>query len=245
MTTTTPTTTQAPLVPNSLISTKGASGTSSTTSSTNGLSSTMAQFLKILTTELQNQDPTQPMDPAAFVGQLATLNEVQATVQSNQLLTAIEAQIQASSGASLTNYIGDQITAQSNAISLASSGSSVTFGYTEPSNIKSGTIVIKDSSGNQVFSAVANPASGNQTYTWNGKNVAGTALPAGNYTVTVNTIDNTGKAGTAQTYTAATVQSVDSSGSTPKLVLSTGSEIPVSGIMNNSGKVSNSTTSTN
>jgi len=232
-------TTPASLLPNSLGgATSAASTASSSASSTNSLSATESDFLSLLIAQLKNQDPTSPMDSSTFVTQLAELNNVQAVSQTNQLMTQLLAQGQASANANLTSYVGDQVTVQSNAISLTSGGS-VTFGYTMPANT-SGTIVIKDSSGNQVFSTAADPTAGNQTYTWNGKNSAGTALPAGNYTVTVNTGSGS-TASTAQTYTAATITAVDTSGSTPEADLSTGAQVPFTSIMTNSGKASSST----
>ena len=43
-------------------------------------------FMKLLITQLQNQDPTQPMDPSAFVSQLVQVNSLDQLTQINQLL---------------------------------------------------------------------------------------------------------------------------------------------------------------
>ena len=44
-------------------------------------------FMKLLVTQLQNQDPTQPMDPSTFVSQLVEVNSLGQLTQINQLLT--------------------------------------------------------------------------------------------------------------------------------------------------------------
>lgn len=44
-------------------------------------------FLNLLVQELQNQDPTQPMDPTAMVGQMISLNQLDQLVSINQDLT--------------------------------------------------------------------------------------------------------------------------------------------------------------
>jgi flagellar basal-body rod modification protein FlgD len=55
------------------------SSQSSTTTSNDELSE--SSFMTLLATELQNQDPTTPMDPTTFITQLAELNELQSTMQ--------------------------------------------------------------------------------------------------------------------------------------------------------------------
>lgn len=63
------------------------SSQSSTNASGNGLSE--SSFMTLLSAELQNQDPTQPMDPTEFVTQLAQLNELQSTMQIQQSVSQI------------------------------------------------------------------------------------------------------------------------------------------------------------
>ena len=46
-------------------------------------------FLQLLTTELQNQDPTQPVDPTAMVGQMISLNELDQLISINQILSGL------------------------------------------------------------------------------------------------------------------------------------------------------------
>ena len=72
-------------------STSGASGSSNDSSGGNGLSSNnlQATFLNLLVTELQNQDPTQPVDPTEMVGQMVSLNQLDQLISINQTLGAI------------------------------------------------------------------------------------------------------------------------------------------------------------
>jgi len=89
-------------------------------------SSQYTDFLTLLTTELQNQDPTKPMDPTQTVTQLATFSSVQQSVQSNQYLSAL---LDASQLTQASNFVGRTVTTADNAItgviksvSLTSSG---------------------------------------------------------------------------------------------------------------------------
>jgi flagellar basal-body rod modification protein FlgD len=65
-----------------------ANNSSSNTTGTNSLSNTSA-FLQLLVAQLQNQDPTQPMDPTTFVTQLAEFNDVQQNLGTRQDMDAM------------------------------------------------------------------------------------------------------------------------------------------------------------
>jgi len=69
--------------------TSSASSTASPISDNADLSSEFNQFLELLTTQVQNQDPFQPLDSTQFVEQLATFSALEQQVQSNDLLKKI------------------------------------------------------------------------------------------------------------------------------------------------------------
>ena len=96
------------------MSVSGISSASSTTSSTpatsssNGFGSlTSTDFLKLLITELQNQDPTQPTSNAELLQQLSSMQGLQSNLDLSKTLTALSANQQLSSGAS---FLGKSIT---------------------------------------------------------------------------------------------------------------------------------------
>ena len=74
--------------PQSLAQSAASTGSSSTTSTNSASSSDSAQamFLNMLVTELQNQDPTSPMDPTQMVGQMFSMNQLQQLIDINQTL---------------------------------------------------------------------------------------------------------------------------------------------------------------
>ncbi|MGJ0391837.1 MAG: flagellar hook assembly protein FlgD [Methylocystis sp.] len=71
-------------------------------------------FLQLLVTELQNQDPTKPMDPTQTVTQLATFASVEQSVQGNQLLTSL---LDTSRLDQATNAIGKTVTSADGTVS--------------------------------------------------------------------------------------------------------------------------------
>jgi flagellar basal-body rod modification protein FlgD len=77
-------------------STSGSQSSSSTDSSTGDITS--SDFLTLLVSELQNQDPTQPTDPNAYITQLVGVNSLQQLIQINSGLTSIEPTSTAATG---------------------------------------------------------------------------------------------------------------------------------------------------
>lgn len=85
---------------------------SSPASTTNSLN--YNDFLNLLMTELQHQDPTQPMDPTQMVTQLATISQVGQSVQTNQTLSSM---LISNSLSQAESIIGQNITSNDGKIS--------------------------------------------------------------------------------------------------------------------------------
>ncbi len=70
-------------------STSSAKAATTPSSSSTNSSDAEATFLNMLVTELQNQDPTSPMDPTQMVGQMFSMNQLQQLIDINTTLSAI------------------------------------------------------------------------------------------------------------------------------------------------------------
>lgn len=137
-----------------------------------------AQFLQLITTQLQNQDPLNPTDPSEFLGQIEGLSEV-SSLQSMQ--SNLQAQ-QLTSGAAL---LGQNVLAPSTTATLAAGGS-VSGAVEAPAGTQDLTVTISDAGGAAVSSFEVTPQSSGLTpFTWNGTTSSGSAAPAGTYTVSV------------------------------------------------------------
>lgn len=181
-------------------------------------------FLQLITTQLQNQDPLQPTDPSQFLGQLEGLSEV-SSLQSMQ--TAMSSS-QVTNGASL---LGHSVLAPGTSATL-SSGGSIGGAVNAPAGATSLTVSIADSTGAPVTSFQVTPAgSGMTTFSWNGATSTGTTAPAGQYTVSVNaTVD--GASQTVAPMVVTQVQSVTLDPSTQQLDLNTsGGTVPLSSVV--------------
>ncbi|WP_101067155.1 flagellar hook capping FlgD N-terminal domain-containing protein [Roseovarius salinarum] len=142
----------------------------------NGLSADFETFLKMLTTQMQNQDPLNPMESQEFAAQLAAFSTVEQQVQTNDLLRSLGAQIQAQGIAELSAVIG--MTARSPA-PVPFDGTPVQARITVEPKADRAELVVRDADGRAVSRQDIRPESG--VYTWTGTDQAGQRLPVGSY----------------------------------------------------------------
>lgn len=168
----------------------------------------MNQFLKLLTAQLQNQDPSAPTDPTQFVAQLAQFSTVEQLVQGNTKLDTIS---QTLSGLSLGQYAGlinHTVSASMTTIAVPISGNSGQMAFNVTDASLSGVhVLVSDLSGNALRSLPVTGTSG--TVTFDGMNNAGQPLPAGQYGISLVGTSNQGTLQPAGTLsTSGTVSSV-------------------------------------
>jgi flagellar basal-body rod modification protein FlgD len=170
------------------------------------------EFLKLLISELQNQNPLEPLKDADYVAQLAQfssleqLQSMNTTLSENVQYSALLSQTINNTMA--TSLIGKEITADCNSVGITSgSGADITF--TSAGFAVSGTITITDASGTVVRSLdVSNLQSGSNSVHWNGKDDLGNDVASGDYTYQVDLKDTDGTAVTVSNYRTGTVDSV-------------------------------------
>jgi flagellar basal-body rod modification protein FlgD len=180
------------------------------------------RFLKLLVTQLQNQDPLNPMDNAQITSQMAQLSEVSGIEKLNETLNSLS-QSQASQAASL---IGRNVVAPGSFINLVSNNG-VTGGVAGvelPADADNVTVTIVDSN-NQVVKTLqlGKQAAGDQLFTWDGTTDAGGTAPAGGYSFSV-AATSAGSTITPVSLSAGTVDSI--------LMTSSGPQLSVSGLGN-------------
>ncbi|WP_050476019.1 flagellar hook assembly protein FlgD [Herbaspirillum rhizosphaerae] len=187
-------------VSNDLLTSMNGTQTSTSTSSLNDNSPEAIQqrFLKLLTVQMQNQDPTNPMDNSQLTTQLAQLSTVSGISQLNSTLASLMSNLGASQSLQAANMIGHSVLAPGNNVTLTSdttkdaSGNDVTtqkaiFGVQLADNADSVKVTIRDSAGNVVHSLDLGPqSSGTLPIIWNGATDAGGQAKDGTYTFTVS-----------------------------------------------------------
>ncbi|WP_158928408.1 flagellar hook assembly protein FlgD [Acidisphaera sp. S103] len=155
------------------------------TSALGSLSDNFTSFLSLLMTQLQNQDPTSPLDSNQFTSELVQFTSVQQQIDTNSDLTQLIQLTQASQIEQSTSMIGKPVTVNSSQLSLQNGTAAINFNTTSAEPVG---IAVFNASGVQVQTATLTSSAGANTWTWNGQNANGTTMPDGAYTVTVNAI---------------------------------------------------------
>lgn len=138
-------------------------------------------FMKLLLVELQNQDPTEPMDSEKILTQTSQLATLEATDKTNKALEELATALGTTQQFSTIAAIGKTADLGSNAIVL-DEGADTTFEMYFPDDINKGTIEITDVNGNvlKTLDVGTNPK-GVYQFTWDGTNTAGNTLDSGIY----------------------------------------------------------------
>lgn len=203
--------------------------TSSNVNSQLSLASNFSTFLNLLTTQLQNQDPTNPVDSNQFTQQLVEFAGVQQQVEANGYLQQLVAASQGNAVSSASSYIGTTIQATGDQAGLASGGTA-NFGYTLASSASNVQVTIKDSNGSVVFQGTGPGNSGSNTVTWDGTNsFTGVSEPAGVYTMSVKASDSNGTTVKATPFITGTVDSATISNGTVMLDIN-GLQVPTTNV---------------
>jgi flagellar basal-body rod modification protein FlgD len=142
------------------------------------ISSDYTTFLRMLTTQLQNQDPLNPIESSDYAVQLATFSGVEAQTRTNQLLEALGGQFNILGLSQMAGWVGQQ--ARTDA-AVAWSGTPVTLSPNPAAGADRATVVVKDSRGTVVSRQDIPPTTA--AYQWSGTGIDGVPLAHGTYTL--------------------------------------------------------------
>jgi flagellar basal-body rod modification protein FlgD len=140
-------------------------------------------FLKMLTTQLKNQDPLNPMDSSDFAVQLATFSSVEQQVLTNELLTALPGQMGQMGLAQLATWVGMEARA---ATPVQFDGFPVTVNPAPLATADAARLSVHDEGGVLVQS-IPIPLS-SEPYAWTGRDATGQSLPNGVYRLTIESL---------------------------------------------------------
>jgi len=197
MTTVTSTTTQSNAAIQKLMQSSTSSSTSSSNTNPTTASGIEDRFLTMLVTQMQNQDPMNPMDNAEITSQLAQIDTVKGLDSLNTTLTALQSSYTDSLSMQSSALIGKSVLSAGNSLALTSSGAY--GGVKLAGDADKVSVVISDSTGKKVAQEdLGAQKAGVVDFAWDGKDSDGNQLATGNYTFSVSASN----AGTAVTSTA-------------------------------------------
>ena len=190
------------------------------------LSADYDSFLKLLTAQVSNQDPLEPMDSTTFVSQLAQLSQVEQSIQTNATLEEIGARLAGFGALSEAGLIGRTVRAPGDTFRISEGGNAdLTFALKTGAQTTSATILHPDGTEVQTYHGLSGRAGETQTVRWNGTDYNGLPLPAGEYRIRIDATDAEGKRVGYETFTEGEVDSVLFRDGAAMLRLGTGAEI--------------------
>jgi len=162
-------------------------------------------FLKLMTVQVQNQDPLKPMENTEFFSQIAQFSTVSGIEALQGSFSDLATQLTSSQSLQAASLIGRDVLVKSPVAALGDAGLSGAIDVPQSGSVR---LEIRDSAGSLVRSIdLGSQASGQLAFTWNGADAAGEAMPPGLYQISA-TVQGGGVSKAADTYALDRVDSV-------------------------------------
>src|ERR1700733_2252293 len=176
-------------------------------------------FLTLMLAQLQNQDPTSPVDSNTFLSQLAELSEVQGITSLNTSFSTLSSSLSSSQALQASSLLGHQALVNTSTATLAA-GAPMTGAVNVPQTTSQVVLSISDSSGALVSQInLGAQSSGLANFSWNGSESNGSQAPTGTYTLSAQHAGATSGSTAATTLVNGTVESVSMGAGTTGLTL--------------------------
>ncbi len=196
-----------------------------------GLASDFSQFLTLLTTQLQNQDPLSPLDSNEFTNQLVQFSQVEQSINSNQKLDSL-VQLQLSNALSSSlGYVGLDANYVSTEFGF-DGATPVEITTALPAGAKDASMSVVDSSGRTIFTRDISLEAGRKDLSWDGSLTGGSQkAAAGTYEIRVDAVDKDGKKIDVTTVVTGRVKGVESQNGQVLLLIGERA-VPLSNVIN-------------
>ncbi len=186
-------------------------------------------FLRLLTTQLQNQDPLNPMDSTEFTNQLVAFSGVEQQIQANQTLANLQTMSILNLSTMGLGYIGLNVDIAGNNLTFdGQTPISMSYNLLEPA--ANARLSIVDDTGATVFSTPAEISQGKHEFTWDGRDGSGQLLPQGNYKVQISAINDAGKTIGTSTIVPGWVEGIETGDDGNVLLLVGNNKIPITDV---------------
>lgn len=209
------------------ISALASTTTSASESSSTKLAGNFDDFLKLLITQLKNQDPTAPLDTNEFTQQIVQFSSVEQAINTNKNLEALIDMNKVTQNSNIVSFTGKEVEAEGSLVSYSGKeDEDVLFAYNLDEEVDDAFVTIRDMDGNTVFNGTATKKAGRNVISWDGGGNSGEKVPAGNYQVFVTTKNSEGTLNNEVTFIKGVVQGVNVASENPTLIVN-GEEIPL------------------
>jgi len=177
---------------------------------------TKETFLNLLTTQMQNQDPLDPMANEEFVAQLATFSQLEQLMTQNSLLETMYMGIASLNNASMASLVGTEVVAVGDGIAYDGDGE-VELHYDADASADSASVTVYDDDGNVVYSEELGAIEeGEGSWTWDGTDQDGNQLEEGDYTWSITAENAEGDTVAVTELVIGTIDEMDYSSGSPQ-----------------------------
>ena len=182
----------------------------------NTLAGNFQTFLTLLTTQLKNQNPLDPLDTNQFTQQLVQFAQVEQQIKQNTQLETLISIEKAAQATTALAYVGQAVAIDGQTASLKNGLATWTFNSPKPVTAQ---VTIRNSTGQTVYTGSFSMSAGMQSFQWDGRDAQGVKWPDGNYTITVTGKDTTGQTVAIPSEIEGIVDSVDLTKTPPELMV--------------------------
>lgn len=185
-----------------------------TTTDNSTLASNFQTFLTLLTTQLKNQNPLDPLDTNQFTQQLVQFAQVEQQIKQNSQLETLISIEKAAQATTALAYVGATVAIDGQTAALKNGQATWTFNVPKPVTSQ---VTVRNATGQTVYTGSFSMSAGVQSFQWDGRDAQGVKWPDGNYTISVTGKDTAGQTVAIPTEIEGIVDSVDLTKTPPEL----------------------------
>ena len=163
-------------------------------------------FLTLLTTQLKNQNPLDPLDTNQFTQQLVQFVQVEQQLKSNDQLAALVSLQKTSQQMQALGFVGATVAVDGSTTKLANGEARWAFDMAKPAST---TVTITSATGQLAYSGTNTVQAGRQSFVWDGRGNNGSQWPDGAYKMSITAKDASGQTVAVSTEVEGVVDSVD------------------------------------
>jgi flagellar basal-body rod modification protein FlgD len=175
--------------------------------------------LQLLTTQLQNQNPLDPLDTNQFTEQLVEFASVEQQINENTNLQTLISMQQTNEATSALQLVGSTVTVGGNAAALDNAANSAATWNLTTTTPATATVTVTSAAGTTAYSGTMSLNAGTQSFTWNGQGSNGQTWPDGTYKLSVTATGANGQAVSVSTQVQGVVSGVNLTSTPPTLTV--------------------------
>lgn len=184
-------------------------------------------FLQILTSQLRNQSPLEPLNANEFTQQLVQYSSVEQAIKTNASLDDLIALNTSNQAVGLVGYLNRQVEAEGAATMLE--GGRADWRLDVEAAAPQSSLAIRNAAGQTLYRQTVNLTQGVQNFTWDGRTNDGTIAPDGLYSLTLEARNDDGDLVEVSTAISGTVSGVDLSANPPLLLVGQ-AKVPINAV---------------